>query len=152
MKKETKLKVYYDGLCMVCSKEINYYKNQIGAENIDFIDIFSTSFDPVYEGVDPVSIHRVMHARRPDGTLATRMDAFIEIWKSLPKFRRLAQIAQNSYVRMGLDIGYLGFSKIRPWLPRYKKEADCQQSPYCESNLNSSNQNAMKNEMTRGPI
>lgn len=135
MKSQEKLRVYYDGLCKVCSKEIEHYKKQKGADRINFVDICGRQFDAVKEGVDPVLVHKEMHVRRLDGTYATRVEAFIEIWKTLPKYNFLAKIASLSAVSALLDLGYSGFTRIRPFLPRYASPADCKDSPYCESNI-----------------
>ena len=131
MKSKTKIKVYYDGLCKVCSKEMNHYKKQKGAQNIEFIDIFSPDFNSSDEGLDPVQIHKVMHVRRYDGTIAKRVDAFIEIWSVLPKYQWLVKIAGQKFVKMFLEFGYSVFIILRPYLPRYASPA-CQDSPYCE--------------------
>ena len=132
MEKEAKLKVYYDGLCKVCHAEMDHYKKQSGSEKIEFMDIFSTLFEAEKEGLNPADIHKVMHVRRLDGSLATKVDAFIEIWKVLPKYKRLAAIAKNPMIRSVLDLSYNLFTKIRPWLPRTEASADCSSSPYCE--------------------
>lgn len=129
--KATFLKVYYDGLCKVCSGEINHYRKQRGSEQIQFIDICAPGFDARAEGVDPVAVHQVMHVKRSDGNLATRVDAFIEIWSALPKYRWLAQVARTRVARYGLDAGYSIFTKMRPLLPRYARAEDCKDSPYC---------------------
>lgn len=105
---------------------------QEGAENILFVDICSPQFNPEKEGVDPTLIHKIMHVRRSDGSLAVKLDAFIEIWSALPKFRFLAKLAKTPIIFAGLNIGYSCFSKIRPWLPRYKSTDECKDSPYCE--------------------
>jgi predicted DCC family thiol-disulfide oxidoreductase YuxK len=124
--------VYYDGLCKVCSKEINHYRKQSGADSISFVDICSSNFDARAEGLDPARVHQVMHVRRQDGTLAVKVDAFIEIWSVLPRFKWLAKAARWSPVNAGLNLGYVGFTMIRPFLPRYANPADCQESPYCD--------------------
>lgn len=134
MKKEQKLKVYYDGLCILCSREIQHYKNQKGSEQIEFVDITNSGFNAQAEGVDPVQVHKIMHAKRPDGTLATRVGAFIEIWQRLPKYRVLARLAQAKAVRAALEAGYSVFAQVRPYLPKRKMAADCANSPYCELN------------------
>lgn len=132
MSNQEKLRVYYDGLCKVCSTEISHYKRQLGADGIDFIDICGVNFDAGKEQVDPVQVHKIMHARKSDGSLATRVDAFIEIWNVLPKYKWLAKLASRNFVRFGLDLSYSGFTKIRPWLPRYAAGDECKDSPYCE--------------------
>lgn len=133
MKNQLKLKVYYDGLCKVCSKEIDHYKKQKGAENIDFVDICSPQFNSSDENLDPVLIHKIMHVRRLDGSLATRVDAFVEIWKTLPKYNFLARLASLKGIHVALEIFYSGFILVRPLLPRYSKNYDCSESPYCET-------------------
>lgn len=125
------LTVYYDGLCKVCDREISVYKKSRGAEKIQFKDICAPGFDAAQEGVDPVKVHKVMHAKTPAGEFRTEVDAFIAIWEVLPAFQKLADIAQLKLVRKLLNIGYHGFVKVRPFLPR-KKQDDCSQSPYCE--------------------
>jgi predicted DCC family thiol-disulfide oxidoreductase YuxK len=132
MKKQNNITVYYDGLCKVCSKEINHYKRQEGADQIVFIDICSQSFDAKAEGLDPKKIHKVMHVRRADGSMATRVDAFVEIWKYLPKYRLLVRLAKNPLLKISLETGYTLFAAIRPILPRYNNVNECSDSPYCE--------------------
>jgi hypothetical protein len=73
-----------------------------------------------------------MHVRRSDGTLATRVEAFVVIWDTLPKFHFLAQLARQRQLRWCLEAGYTVFAKVRPWLPRKIAAAECQDSPYCE--------------------
>ncbi len=130
MKTQIELTVYYDGLCKVCSKEINHYRAQPGAEKIEFVDICSSKFDAAKEALDPVAIHKVMHARKKDGTVVTRVQAFIEIWKVLPKFNWLAKFASRPLILFALERGYSCFATIRPFLPRNSSE--CSDSPYCE--------------------
>jgi predicted DCC family thiol-disulfide oxidoreductase YuxK len=131
-KENNRIKVYYDGLCLACNREMDHYKSQVGAQNIEFIDICASGFDPQKEGLDPFLVHKEMHVRRTDGSVATRVDAFIVIWETLPKLNFLARLARRQRVRGFLDVGYTIFTKIRPWLPRKTKKEDCQDSPYCE--------------------
>jgi predicted DCC family thiol-disulfide oxidoreductase YuxK len=132
MKEKQNLKVYYDGLCRLCSREIEHYKSQVGSDKIDFVDICTPGFDANQEGLDPFAIHKVMHVRRLDGTLAIRVQAFIEIWKVLPRYRKLALIASVPAINKSLEISYSIFARIRPLLPRKKADLDCSDSPYCE--------------------
>lgn len=126
-----KMKVYYDNLCLACSAEINHYKKQIGSEKIEFIDITSSQFNAEAEGLDPFAVHKIMHARKADGSLVTKVEAFIAIWEQLPKYQWLYNASQKKSVRFLMDQGYIAFATIRPYLPKRKK-MDCSQSPYCE--------------------
>ncbi len=124
------LTVFYDGLCRLCSAEINHYRKLKGSEKIWFVDITSAAFKAKVHGVDPYQVHKIMHVKRGE-KLFTKMDAFIEIWKELPKYNWLIPFAQNPLLRPFLNLGYEGFAIVRPYLPR--KKADCQDSPFCET-------------------
>ncbi len=127
------LQVYYDGLCHLCSREINHYRKLPGSENINFIDITDVGFDPAKENLDPYAVHQVMHARTLDGKLYTKVDAFLQIWKLIPQYRWAIPIVQNPFLRPIFDTAYMTFAKwIRPYLP--KKDKSCEASPYCETN------------------
>jgi predicted DCC family thiol-disulfide oxidoreductase YuxK len=125
------LTVYYDGLCQLCSREIDHYKKQQGSQNIQFVDITLADFDASKENLDPIKVHKIMHVKLSDGTVKTKVDAFIEIWKWLPKYQFAVKTSQYFFVRPILNIGYDVFAKIRPYLPK-KKALNCDASPYCE--------------------
>lgn len=128
-----KVTVYYDGLCVLCSREIDHYRRSRGADLINFVDICAPGFDPASHGVDPKAVHRVMHVKRADGTLATEVDAFIAIWTTLPGYSLLARIARYGFVRFFLNIGYQLFVRVRPYLPRRSSDIyACADSPYCD--------------------
>lgn len=120
--------VYYDGLCRVCSAEINHYKTMRGAEAISFIDITTTDFDPLRENLDPFKIHQEIHAKDSSGQLYVGVAAFILIWSKLPALAWLARLAKKTFPNKVLHWGYRGFVKIRPYLPR----KSCEASMYCE--------------------
>ena len=124
------VKVYYDGLCHLCSREIEHYRRQGGSESLQFVDITSSDFDALREGLDPYRVHREMHVRAQDGSLKTGIDAFIEIWEHLPRYRWAAGAARRKLLKTVLDLLYRAFARLRPLLPR-KKDL-CGDSPYCK--------------------
>jgi predicted DCC family thiol-disulfide oxidoreductase YuxK len=124
------LTVYFDGLCHLCSREINHYRKNAFAERLRFVDITESQFNPTQEGVDPFAVHRSMHVKRPNGDIIDGVDAFIEIWRTLPGYLWLAQTVSLKPVHALAKLGYSVFAKIRPLLPR--KSRDCEESPYCE--------------------
>ena len=131
--KDKILNVYYDGLCMLCSREIEHYKKQKGSDAFIFTDITSQDFDPSKEGVDPTLVHKIMHVKKSNGELRTGVDAFIEIWEHLPRYRKIAALAKKSPLKKALELGYQFFAVVRPYLPR--KNNDCETSPYCERKI-----------------
>ncbi len=124
----TKLSVYYDGLCHLCSREINHYKKMQGAENIRFVDITGAEFNAKIEQLDPIQIHKVMHVRDRSGKLHLGVDAFLQIWLEYQWLRPLVPVAKFFPIYWLLRFFYAIFAKIRPLLPK----KSCETSPYCE--------------------
>lgn len=124
------LTVFFDGLCQLCSREIDHYRKKRGADRIRFVDITSADFHAENEGVDPILVHQVMHVKTAEGRIVTGVDSFVEIWRTLPSYGWLAKTIEIRPVRLFADQAYSVFAKLRPYLPR--KKADCSQSPYCE--------------------
>lgn len=125
-----RLTVYYDGACRVCAGEIALYQRARGANTIKFVDICHADFDALRERLDPVEVHRSFHARAADGQLYKGVAAFIAIWDTLPGFKWLGWWARLPGMRSLLEMSYVIFTKIRPFLPR--KKFACDGSPYCE--------------------
>ncbi len=119
--------VYYDGLCRLCSAEINHYKSMRGASKISFVDITGFEFDAKKEQLDPQKIHQEMHAKDMNGNLLIGVDAFILIWSQLPALAWLGKLAKIKFFNLILQGAYSGFVKIRPYLPR----KSCEESPFC---------------------
>ena len=126
------LTVYYDGACRVCSAEISLYQRSRGASNIEFVDICHPSFDAEREGLDPFEVHKSFHVRTADRLLHKGVAAFICIWDVLPAYHWLGRLARLSVIRRILEINYVLFTKIRPFLPR--KKFACDGSAYCDLN------------------
>ena len=122
--------IYFDGLCIACSAEINHYRKLPGAESFSFIDITKSDFQAEEHGIDPYLAHKVMHVRDPKGNLHQGVAAFRAIWNELPRYHLLYRISENRTMRALLEFGYQAFVKMRPFLPRRK--SDCSNSPYCE--------------------
>lgn len=129
-KQASAITVYYDGLCKVCSFEIEHYKKQKGAENIHFMDITAPQFEAAREGVDPFLVHKYLHAKTETGQIISGVETFRLIWKYLPKYFWAYRLSSHALVRGGLEAFYQIFVVIRPYLPR-KKDL-CSDSPYCE--------------------
>jgi predicted DCC family thiol-disulfide oxidoreductase YuxK len=124
-------RVYFDGLCQLCTREIEHYRHSRGSDQITFVDITHSTFDAAKEGVDPKAVHKVMHVLDANGVLHTEVDAFIAIWEVLPGYRWLVPVFKNSAVRVVANVFYDVFAAIRPWLPKRDKSL-CADSPYCE--------------------
>ncbi len=119
------LTIYFDGACHLCSREINHYRKKDHQQQIRFVDISRSNFVATQEHLDPIEVQRVMHVRLPNGQLRTGVDAFVAIWQTLPGYGGFAKAAQNPIAYRLLNIGYAGFAKVRPLLPKRKVD-DCE--------------------------
>ena len=126
------LTLYYDGACHLCSREIDHYR-KLDTGLLSFVDISDPNFQredsfPSYE-----DLNKWFHVQLPSGEFVGGVDAFIEIWKRLPRYRWAAQLSQISLVHGILSSGYRVFAEIRPWLPK-KKSAPCSDG-HCTSRV-----------------
>lgn len=123
------LTVYFDGLCPLCSREIDHYKKQVGSGSIEFVDITDTNFRAEAAGLDPKQVHRRFHVRSGADVLSG-VEGFREIWKRLPRYSWLEKLTRVRFVKLFFVAGYELFALLRPLLPR--KSRGCESSPYCE--------------------
>ncbi len=122
------LSIYYDGMCPVCSKEINHYKKKEKSHLLRFVDIASPTFDARSEGLNPEGIHKRFHVKTKDGEILDGVDAFQRIWQVLDIFKVLDSLVRFPLTRPFFDMGYILFAKVRPYLRR----KDACDTGYCE--------------------
>jgi len=118
------LTVYYDGLCILCSKEMDFYRRRDPKNRIRYMDIAGESFDAKKEGLEGRNFHKYFHAKSNQGKILKGVDAFIEIWKTLGIFKPFTYLAQAPLTSPFFQLGYLGFIFVRPYLPRKKCDTD----------------------------
>jgi predicted DCC family thiol-disulfide oxidoreductase YuxK len=107
------LKVYYDGACPVCSREIGYYRSRPGTHGFTWINV--NACDPSALGPDlsrEAAMAR-MHIRLADGTLVSGAAAFAAMWRSMPGFRWLGRLLGVQPFGLFAEIGYRGFLVMR---------------------------------------
>jgi predicted DCC family thiol-disulfide oxidoreductase YuxK len=117
------LTLFYDGLCPLCSREIAHYRRHLPDQAASFLDITGPDFDARQHGLDPGDVQRVMHVK-VGAEVRTGVDAFVAIWDAIPRYRWAARLARLPVVRPLLGLGYALFARVRPLLPRRKRE-DC---------------------------
>ena len=129
----SKIQIYYDGLCHLCSREIDHYRKVKGSENLEFVDITADGFNAQDHGLDPKAVHQVMHVRDTNGQVATAVEAFLVIWRALPSYQWAARLVALWPVKGVALVGYHAFARIRPYLPKRKRGKMCSLSPHCDS-------------------
>lgn len=113
----SRLTIYYDGSCPLCTTEIRHYARQDGAERLCFVDAASAK-GQLAPDLDRDAALARFHVRRPDGTLVSGAAGFTEVWKVLPRWNWAARLARLPGVPILLEGAYRAFLPVRPWLAR----------------------------------
>lgn len=111
----SKLKVWFDGACPLCQREIALMKRLDRDDEIDFVDV-SEGADPSCP-IDQSELLARFHAEE-DGRVVSGAEAFAAMWRAIPSLRTLGLIARNRTVLSVLERLYVLFLKVRPQLQR----------------------------------
>ncbi|VTS06186.1 thiol-disulfide oxidoreductase DCC family protein [Tuwongella immobilis] len=114
--------VFYDGLCPLCSREINHYRKVVRDGSIGYVDISEPTFDAAAFGLDPVQVHRHLHVVDASGKVFKGVDSFLKLWPHVPGMRWLAPLVGTWGIRHLAKLGYAVFARIRPLLPKRKRD------------------------------
>jgi predicted DCC family thiol-disulfide oxidoreductase YuxK len=107
------IKVFYDGKCNLCSKEISYYRRISPSGIFDWIDIHLMNSGFVNAGIKVSDALKILHVIDNNNTLHIGIDAFIIIWSNLSYWKILARIVSIPIIRKVANIAYRAFANLR---------------------------------------
>ena len=110
----SELKVFYDGSCPLCRREISLMR---GLDKDGRIEFAAVSAGVVSVGVDRAQLLARFHVRE-DGELKSGAEAFAAMWRAIPALRPLGLLAQRPMVLQALESAYKVFLRIRPSLQK----------------------------------
>ena len=84
------MKVFFNNSCSICRAEINLYKKE-QVEGIDWVDITHNKKAEAETKKKDKSLLRRLHVKK-DGKIYEGAEAFLLIWKKIPKYRFLFKI------------------------------------------------------------
>ena len=123
---DEKLRVFYDGACHLCYREMMSYKKKDRDGLLLLEDISAAHFKAQDFGLDEQEVNLHMHAMNEDGRIFRGVESFVEIWKRLPYFKYLVPLVESRALRPSIDKGYNIFAKyVRPNLPKRKCQDHC---------------------------
>jgi len=97
------MKVFYNNSCSICRAEINLYKKE-KKKKINWVDITNNPKAKIETKKSKKELLRRLHVKK-SGKVYEGIDAFLLIWKEIPKYRFL-------YYLFKLPIIYQLFSFI----------------------------------------
>jgi len=120
-----RLKIYYDGSCRVCDREMAAYRRRDREGVLEFVDITAPGFEAHRHGRSQAEFMARLHVRDAEGRVQTGIDAFAAIWEALGGrgLTLLARIVRLPGIHLLATIGYATFARFRAWLP--KKPGAC---------------------------
>jgi predicted DCC family thiol-disulfide oxidoreductase YuxK len=111
----SRVKVWFDGACPLCQREIALMKRLDSKGAINFVDVADHA-DPSCP-IDRRDLLARFHAEE-QGQVLSGAAAFAAMWRAIPRLRPLGLIARNRTVLAVLEWLYLRFLKVRPRLQR----------------------------------
>lgn len=116
MSRDTKLTVFYDGACPVCSREISFYRQCSGAEALAWVDASQSVQRELAPGLTKDAALSRFHVVTEAGELIKGGEAFALLWTTIPRFRMLGRVFGVWPLRSVLNLAYDLFLKFRPLL------------------------------------
>lgn len=113
-----RIRVFYDGSCPLCRREISFLSRQDGSEVFAFDDISTRSSGRVTEGLSCETAMQRMHVQKPDGQIVSGARAFLVMWGALPRYRWVARALSVPPMPTILEGLYRAFLIVRPALQR----------------------------------
>lgn len=109
------VKVWFDGACPLCRREIALMRRLDRRGAIRFVDV-ADSADPSCP-IERAALLARFHAEE-DGVVHDGAAAFAAMWRAIPLLRPLGLAARNAAVLLVLEAAYIQFLKLRPRLQR----------------------------------
>ena len=98
------MKVYYNNSCKICRTEINLYKKE-NIKEIDWIDITNNSLAQKETSKNDKELLRRLHVV-DENKLIEGAEAFLCVWKKIPKYKILYKIFKTPVVFSIFKFGY----------------------------------------------
>ncbi len=104
--KSLAITVWFDSACPLCSREIRMMRALDWRHAVHFVDIHS---DNAACPINPAQLLARFHAQNQAGHLVSGAEAFALMWRQIPLFWPLGQIARVPLVLKLLERAYLRF-------------------------------------------
>ena len=112
----SELKVFYDGSCPLCAREISFYRRRRGAAGVTWVDVSAAPENRLPPSVSRQDALARFHVVGADGATVSGAAAFVALWSALPAFRLLGWLFRPRWATALLEFAYQKFLWIRPRL------------------------------------
>jgi predicted DCC family thiol-disulfide oxidoreductase YuxK len=98
------MKVYFNNSCKICKAEIDLYKKE-NIKEIDWVDITDNDLAEIETSRNNKELLRRLHVKE-EGKVLQGADAFLVLWKKIPKYKFLYRFFKIPIIFNLFSIGY----------------------------------------------
>ena len=98
------MKVFFNNSCKICRAEINIYKKE-SVDNLNWVDITNNKNAEIETKKSDKQLLRRLHVEE-NGKIYVGIDAFLLIWKKIPKYRFLYKFFKIPIIYQLFYVGY----------------------------------------------
>jgi predicted DCC family thiol-disulfide oxidoreductase YuxK len=114
-----RLTVYYDGLCPICRREIDWVRRRDKARALQLVDFAAADFNAGDAGIPEVQLMQEIHAQAADGEVLRGVEVFRQMY-SLIGMGWLLAWTKWPLARPIANTAYRAFAALRPRLSAYR--------------------------------
>lgn len=125
VKPEFPVRVFYDGNCVVCAREMAHYQRQDRHGRLLMIDISAADFDAGRFSIPLGDFMDELHVIDASGHIYRGVQGFWAIWQAFPNstvYGLLGTIITLPLVNHWARLGYKAFARLRRYLPKYRRD------------------------------
>ena len=113
------IKVFYDGKCPLCNKEIMHYQKLDNDGIFDWVDINENKDVLESYNLDYIETQKIFHVIDKEGNFQRGVDGFMVIWRETKYWKILYFIIKLPLIKALADIAYKYFA-----IWRFKKSCN----------------------------
>ena len=98
------MKAYFNNSCKICKAEIDLYKKE-NIKEIDWVDITDNDLAEIETSRNNKELLRRLHVKE-EGKVLQGADAFLVLWKKIPKYKFLYRFFKIPIIFNLFSIGY----------------------------------------------
>ncbi len=106
------LRIYYDGLCPLCLREMQHLQRLDRTQQLDLQDINAADFAERFPHIDRMQADRILHGELTDGRLLYGLDVTVLAWRLVGR-GRWVNFLRWPLIRPVADRVYLLFARHR---------------------------------------
>ena len=108
-----KPRIFYDGGCGLCQKEIYHYQSLDKDGAIEWVDIFKNPQTLHVHSIEYMDAMAVLHGINKNGEIIKGVGNFISIWQNIDRYQWLAACILRLRLTGVLQWCYMHFAKWR---------------------------------------